>query len=260
MGELVPAVRGEPVSSIITLLAGSYTPDPLWGDRSKTFEDEIFTLVNKYRSAKGIHALQKHTQLNNCAGWKSLHMTNYKYMAHDDPAPPIERSCSTRFATFGYNYSWGENIAYGYTTPESVMSGWLNSPGHKANIENGAYFAIGIGAALKIGSSWAWVQCFGAKADETNPLPEPEPMNKILSFIDRHAIGVMWDKEAIPDSRVLVQVKSDNTSWVTVHEQANTGNTYLTYPLSYIGLTRVRIVGGGFSIEGSVAVKKATIS
>ena len=205
MGTLVPAVRGEPVKPITYAagFSGNVNPDPLWGERSKNFEDEIFTLVNKHREAKGIHVLLSQTQLERCAGWKSLHMTNFEYMAHDDPAPPIARSCAGRIADFGYTYSWGENIAYGYTTPASVMSGWLNSPGHKANIENGAYTAIGIGAALHTDSQWAWTQCFGARADAPTPPPVLSLFcNETLSFVDRHAIGVMWTKEAIPASRV----------------------------------------------------------
>ena len=56
----------------------------------------------------------------------------------------------------------GENIAYGYPTPQDVMTGWLNSPGHKANIENASYRAIGIGAA---GSTVFWAQDFGTTDD-----------------------------------------------------------------------------------------------
>jgi uncharacterized protein YkwD len=36
-----------------------------------------------------------------------------------------------------------ENIAYNYQTPESAMSAWLNSPGHKDNIE-GDFTHLGI--------------------------------------------------------------------------------------------------------------------
>lgn len=257
MDKLVPAVRGEPVRSLIAFTAGGLDPDPSWGERAKAFEDEVFTLVNQHRASKGIHKLLRQTRLEKCAGWKSLHMTYYNYMAHDDPDPPIARSCATRFATFGYTYSWGENIAFGYTTPESVMSGWLNSPGHKANIENTAYKAIGIGAALKTDSRWAWTQCFGAQADEPTPVPDPEPSNEILRFEDRHAIGVMWNKDAIPASRIVVQVMTTGTNWSTVREQANTGNTFVTYPMSYSGVGHIRILGGGVSIDGSVVVKKA---
>ena len=74
-------------------------------------------------------------------------MAYYGYMQHDDPAPPIARLWYQRVQACGYAGSgMGENIAYGYPTPQDVMNGWLNSPGHKANIENASYRAIGVGA------------------------------------------------------------------------------------------------------------------
>lgn len=263
MGELVPSLMGGPVRSTTAFSAGGLDPDPLWGERSKDFEDEIFTLVNKYRAAKGLSSLLNQIQLKKCAGWKSLHMTNFNYMSHDDPAPPVARSCGGRFADFGYLGSWGENIAFGYTTPESVMSGWLNSLGHRTNIENAAYTAIGIGAAVKMGtdSSWAWTQCFGSRADSpTPPEPNPDPtvVDGILSFSDRHAIGVMWPKEMIPTSRVIIQIMSNN-NWKTVREQSNTGETFLTYPMVFSGFGHVRIIGGNIILEDSFTVKRARI-
>jgi uncharacterized protein YkwD len=39
----------------------------------------------------------------------------------------------------------GENLAYGYNTPEAVVDGWMNSPGHRANIMNGNFKKIGVG-------------------------------------------------------------------------------------------------------------------
>jgi uncharacterized protein YkwD len=38
----------------------------------------------------------------------------------------------------------GENIAW-YPSAESAMAGWINSPGHYANMVNGGFHRIGIG-------------------------------------------------------------------------------------------------------------------
>lgn len=43
----------------------------------------------------------------------------------------------------------GENIAYGYTSSSSVFQGWLNSSGHRANIENPNYTHVGFGLTGK---------------------------------------------------------------------------------------------------------------
>jgi uncharacterized protein YkwD len=44
-----------------------------------------------------------------------------------------------------------------------VMRAWLNSPGHRRNIETAAYRYIGVGAVHRSRSTygWYWTQDFG---------------------------------------------------------------------------------------------------
>jgi uncharacterized protein YkwD len=58
----------------------------------------------------------------------------------------------------------GENIAAGYSSPTSVVNGWMNSPGHCANIMNPSYSVTGIGYAYDNSGSYGayWTQNFGA--------------------------------------------------------------------------------------------------
>ena len=96
---------------------------------------------------------RSHDSLTASAEWKSLHMAGYNYLAHDDPAPPVARTVADRLAACGYpstGAGWGENIAYGYPDAASVMTGWLNSPGHKANLENPAWTTIGVGGHTQL--------------------------------------------------------------------------------------------------------------
>lgn len=51
---------------------------------------------------------------------------------------------------------WGENIALGYTTAESVLDGWMVSPGHCANIMNSEYTEIGAASAIMDGGYIYW--------------------------------------------------------------------------------------------------------
>jgi uncharacterized protein YkwD len=53
--------------------------------------------------------------------------------------------------------AWGENIAWGYTTPEAVVAGWMASPGHCANIMNAQFTETGVGYY----NSSYWTQTFG---------------------------------------------------------------------------------------------------
>jgi uncharacterized protein YkwD len=53
-----------------------------------------------------------------------------------------------RLATPAAGYAsgtWGENIAAGQRTPAEVVSSWMNSEGHRANILNSQFTEIGIG-------------------------------------------------------------------------------------------------------------------
>jgi uncharacterized protein YkwD len=68
-----------------------------------------------------------------------------------------------RVTASGYRWStYGENIAKGQQTPEAVMTSWMNSPGHRANILNCAFEEIGVGIHDGGGGPY-WTQNFGAK-------------------------------------------------------------------------------------------------
>ena len=61
-----------------------------------------------------------------------------------------------RLAREGYGWlAAGENVAYGFHTPEGVMSAWLSSPGHCRNIMHPDMTELGVGR-----SSLFWTQVF----------------------------------------------------------------------------------------------------
>ena len=78
-------------------------------------------------------------------------MKDKNYFSHTSPTygTPFQMMKS-----FGITYKTaGENIARGYNTPESVVNGWMNSSGHRANILNATYTRIGVGY-VKDGNYW----------------------------------------------------------------------------------------------------------
>ena len=78
-------------------------------------------------------------------------MKDNNYFSHTSPTygTPFQMMKS-----FGITYKTaGENIARGYNTPESVVNGWMNSSGHRANILNSTYTRIGVGY-VKDGNYW----------------------------------------------------------------------------------------------------------
>ena len=141
------------------------TVDPDWGTLKTTWAEEVVALTNAHRATLGLRALTLSDSLTKAAEWKAAHMANFKYMSHDDPAPPVDRSWDDRIEDCGYTAGMGENIAYGYRSPAAVVAGWLGSTGHRENIENPDYRVMGMGAAATGDGVVYWAQTFGTRLE-----------------------------------------------------------------------------------------------
>jgi uncharacterized protein YkwD len=98
--------------------------------------------------------------LNVAAQGHAEDMARRDYFDHDTPEGV---TATDRMRQAGYQGSvTGENIAYGQRDAESVVRGWMNSPGHCRNIMSSSYTEIGIGAFRDGGGRIYWVQNFGA--------------------------------------------------------------------------------------------------
>lgn len=169
------SVPGSP--SAARAVVGDCTPGADWGTLRQDLANQVVQLVNQHRASLGLTQLTVTTPLTNAAIWKSRHMARYQYMQHADPAPPVARSVADRLLACGYPSStagWGENIAYGYASADAVMQGWLGSAGHRANIENASFRAIGVAAAASSTGTLYWTQQFGTSTTGgTTPPPPP---------------------------------------------------------------------------------------
>ncbi len=155
--------------------AADCTPASDWGTTKADFAAQTIDLVNAHRAARGLRQLVVGPALQASAVWKARHMAKYSYMSHNDPAPPVGRSTAERMSACGVTGGWGENIAFGYQTPAAVVNGWLNSPGHRANLENASYVAIGSGAAASASGQVYWAHAFGTGGGGSAPPPAPSP-------------------------------------------------------------------------------------
>lgn len=155
--------------------AGSCQRDPGWGEVKTTWAGEVLTLTNGHRASLGLGPLAPSASLTDAATWKAAHMAGYEYMSHDDPAPPIGRTWDQRIRDCGYSSGAGENIAYGYRSPQAVFQGWLDSAGHRRNIENPSYKVIGVGAAVNADGTPYWAQVFGLRVEAGDALSPPPP-------------------------------------------------------------------------------------
>ena len=121
----------------------------------RAYEQEVIRLVNVERAKAGLKALTEDWELSRVARYKSQDMHDLRYFSHTSPTygSPFEM-----MKAFGIRYrTAGENIAMGYRTPAAVVQGWMNSPGHRANILNAFYTKIGVGY---VASGNYWTQHF----------------------------------------------------------------------------------------------------
>ncbi|MDQ4124353.1 MAG: Ig-like domain-containing protein [Actinomycetota bacterium] len=159
------------------MASGTCQRDPGWAEMKGTWAAEVLALTNAHRDSLGLGPLAPSASLTDAATWKAAHMAAYEYMSHDDPAPPVGRSWDQRIRDCGYSSGAGENIAYGYRSPQAVFQGWLDSAGHRRNIENPSYKVIGVGAAVNADGTPYWAQVFGLRveAGDAVQLPPPPP-------------------------------------------------------------------------------------
>lgn len=134
---------------------------------SSAIEQEILRLVNIERAKRGLAALSLAGQLNQAARLHADAMARLNakygmYAAHQhDQYKSTLPTPATRMEYVGYYGAWGENIAAGYGSADAVVSAWMNSAGHRANILNPAYTIIGVGVGTAADGTKFYCQNFG---------------------------------------------------------------------------------------------------
>jgi uncharacterized protein YkwD len=111
-----------------------------------TFEARVVKLTNDNRVKNGCAAVRTETRLTTAARAHSVDMASKNYFNH------TAKDGSTflvRAKRAGYTTAVGENIAWGYRTPEQVVTAWMNSSGHRANILSGTFKDFGAGFATR---------------------------------------------------------------------------------------------------------------
>ena len=119
------------------------------------YEQEVVRLVNQERARYGLDALTIRADLCRYARVKSQDMHDSGYFSHTSPnyGTPFEMMRS-----FGITYAHaGENIAMGYSSPAAVVSAWMDSESHRANILSASYTQLGVGYVADGGY---WTQWF----------------------------------------------------------------------------------------------------
>ena len=130
--------------------------DNILQDSSKA--GQVVSLVNKERTSRGLVALKGDSALNKVAQLKAEDMAENGYFSHTSPtygsAFDMLKAHNIKYKTAG------ENIAYGQKTAQTVMNGWMNSSGHRANILKSSYTKLGVGYAVSKNGTPYWVEIF----------------------------------------------------------------------------------------------------
>jgi uncharacterized protein YkwD len=144
-----PAPAPAPAAAPAPVAAGSA------GSADASAEGQILALVNQQRAAAGCGAVAPDDGLASVARAFSAEMRDRGFFSHTDPdgLSPFDRGDRAGVTVLG------ENIAYGQPDPASVMTAWMNSPGHRANILDCSYTKLGVGVAYGPGGPW-WTQDF----------------------------------------------------------------------------------------------------
>ncbi len=109
-----------------------------------SYEQQVIDLINQERQNAGLPALQAQASFTVAARAHTTDMICNDFFSHtgSDGSQPWDRA-----SRYGYAWSWiGENLFMGSgLTPASVVQGWMNSSGHRANILSAQAVHIGVG-------------------------------------------------------------------------------------------------------------------
>lgn len=102
---------------------------------------DLLNLTNQERVSNGLPPLRMDARLNNSASLKAGNMFAENYWAHVSPSGIQPWHW---FQQAGYSYSYaGENLAKDFDTTAGTVQGWMQSPGHRANLLNANYTDVG---------------------------------------------------------------------------------------------------------------------
>lgn len=140
---------------IITLFASFIWAQPqfvMFGTRSNVLayatdmsHGGLLSATNSQRSAHGVSTLSINSKLNSAAQAKANDMVARDYWSHQTPDG---QQPWVFIVNAGYQYlAAGENLAYGFSTSSGAVTGWMNSPSHKANLLSSSFTEVGFGFA-----------------------------------------------------------------------------------------------------------------
>ena len=115
-----------------------------------SYEIELINLINQYRQKNRLESLEVNSSLMQASRYHAADMANedyFEHATHNRIGNRLQRGLSTfkRIKQFYDGFANTENCGAGYSSPEAVFNGWVNSPGHNANLLNKSATHICVG-------------------------------------------------------------------------------------------------------------------
>ncbi len=126
------------LSSLAVALVGVMLPVRVFAISS----DSLVALTNQQRQTQGLAPLSANSELMASAAAKAADMLANDYWSHNSPSG-VEPWFFIKQSGYSYKRA-GENLAMSFDSDDAVVSAWMNSPEHRANILNPDYQDIGI--------------------------------------------------------------------------------------------------------------------
>lgn len=137
-------VMGGIIASIAILLSKPDTPINS-NSISSISITSLYNATNSDRQSSKLSSLQLNSKLDTAAQEKANDMAMRNYWS---PLSPSGQTPWQIIQSTGYQFqSAGENLAYGFSSAQSLLTAWLSSPSHRENILNGNYNDVGFGVA-----------------------------------------------------------------------------------------------------------------
>jgi hypothetical protein len=151
-------------------------------------ERQLFDSLNRERTAHGLSALQWDDTLFKAARQHALRMADLNILEHQLPNEP---NLEGRLTEAGARFSViAENIAVG-PNPQTIHTGWMDSPGHRKNILDPRLTSVGIAAVRGTGGLFA-VQDFSHFVPQ---LTVEEQEQKVISLLTARGFRSIDAKE-----------------------------------------------------------------
>jgi len=133
--EAVPADPGEKSPSPFPPIPANNSycaPIINWSSDFESAEAELLTLLNAERAKANLPPLEYNPQLACAARAHAVDIAQRKFFDHVNPDG---ENFTERITKAGYTWNRSaENLGMGYPTAAMQINGWMNSPGHRANV------------------------------------------------------------------------------------------------------------------------------